>query len=179
MTSSKESKRIFRSSFYYRRNLLKFHSLNFKYIMKIDSRAYHNKFLIFWTPFSWKIRLNSTKMSKNATDSHAVGDCFWKFYCSFDQEWSKDIAWRVYFSYKKAECDFNPHAGGMAVPRLYGYEIDFVRNCISGSAGWFFVIILEFIVSPIFEIKIHVKKFLDTKKISFSKSDFHKPTYIS
>ena len=43
---------------------------------------------------------------------------------------------------------------------------------ISESAAWFFVIILKFIFTSIFEIKIHEKKFLDTKKISFSKADF-------
>ena len=70
------------------------------------------------------------------------------------------------------------HAGGMAVERPYGFEIDFVRNPISGSASWIFVIILKFIFIPIFEIEIHAKKFLDAKKISTLKSDFHKPAYI-
>ena len=65
----------------------------------------------------------------------------------------------------------------MAVAWPYGFEIDFLRNPIFGSASWFFVIILKFIVTPIFVIKIHEKKYLDIKKISFSKSDFHKPTY--
>ena len=49
----------------------------------------------------------------------------------------------------------NSHAGGMAVVRPYGFEIDFVRNSISGWAAWFFVVILEFILTAIFEIKIH------------------------
>ena len=40
------------------------------------------------------------------------------------------------------------------------------------SSAWFFVIILKFIFTFIFEIKIHEKKFLDTEKISFSKADF-------
>ena len=39
----------------------------------------------------------------------------------------------------------------------YGSEIDFVRNPISGSAAWFFVIIREFIFTAIFEIKIHFR----------------------
>ena len=30
---------------------------------------------------------------------------------------------------------FNSHAGGMAVARPFGFEIDFVRNPISGSAA--------------------------------------------
>ena len=30
---------------------------------------------------------------------------------------------------------FNSQAGGMAVARPYGFEIDFVRNPISGSAA--------------------------------------------
>ena len=72
--------------------------------------------------------------------------------------------------------DINSHAGGMAVARPYGFEIDFVRNPISGSAAWFFVIILKFIFTLIFEIKLYEKKFLDIKKISFSKSDFCEPT---
>ena len=52
----------------------------------------------------------------------------------------------------------------MAVARPYGFEIDFVRNPISGPAAWFFVIILKLIFTPIFEIKIYEKKLLDTKK---------------
>ena len=51
---------------------------------------------------------------------------------------------------------FNSHAVGMAVARPLGFEIDFVRNPISGSAAWFFVIILKFIFTAIFEIKVHV-----------------------
>ena len=35
------------------------------------------------------------------------------------------------------------------------------------SAAWFFFIILKFIFTAIFEIKIHGKKFLDTKKFHF------------
>ena len=57
----------------------------------------------------------------------------------------------------------------MAVARPYGFEIDFVRNPISGSAAWFVVIILKFTFAPIFEIKIYEEKFLFTKKISFAK----------
>ena len=45
----------------------------------------------------------------------------------------------------------------MAVARYYGFEIDSVRNPISGSAAWFFGIILKFTFTPIFEIKIHEK----------------------
>ena len=36
----------------------------------------------------------------------------------------------------------NSHAVGMAVARPLGFEINFVRNPISGSAAWFFIIIL-------------------------------------
>ena len=35
---------------------------------------------------------------------------------------------------------------------------------IRDSAAWFFVIILKYIFTSIFEIKIHEKKFLDIKK---------------
>ena len=55
--------------------------------------------------------------------------------------------------------NFDTHAVGMAVVRSYGFELDFVRNPISGSAAWFFVIILKLILTPIFEIKIHEKIF--------------------
>ena len=72
---------------------------------------------------------------------------------------------------------FNSHAGGMAVQRPYGFEKDFVSNSISGSAAWFLVIIFKFIFTPIFAIKIHVKKFPDTE-IWFSKPDFYKAKYI-
>ena len=40
------------------------------------------------------------------------------------------------------------------------------------SAAWFFIIILKFIFTSNFEIKINEEKLLDTKKISFSK-EFH------
>ena len=67
----------------------------------------------------------------------------------------------------------------MAVAQSLDFEIDFARNPISGSAVWFFVIIFKFISTAIFENKNHVKKFLGTKKISFSKPDFYKPiTYL-
>ena len=55
-------------------------------------------------------------------------------------------------------------AGGMAVVRPYDFEIDFVRNPISESAAWFFVIFLKFIFTPIFEIKICEKKNSSTPK---------------
>ena len=59
----------------------------------------------------------------------------------------------------------NFHAVGMAVAQPLDFEIDFARNPISGSAAWFYVIILKIICTAIFEIKNHVKKFLGTKKI--------------
>ena len=61
----------------------------------------------------------------------------------------------------------NSRAVGMAVALPYGFQIDFVRNPISGSASWFFIIILKFIFTPILEIKIHTKKFFDTKNFHF------------
>ena len=48
----------------------------------------------------------------------------------------------------------NGHAVGMAVVRPYSFEIVFGRNPISGSAAWFFFIILKFIFKSIYEIKI-------------------------
>ena len=44
-------------------------------------------------------------------------------------------------------------------------------NPIFESSAWFFVFILKFIYISIFVFKIHEKKFLDTKKILFSKAD--------
>ena len=41
--------------------------------------------------------------------------------------------------------EINSHAVGMAVAQPLDFEIDFARNPISGSAAWFFVIILKFI----------------------------------
>ena len=58
---------------------------------------------------------------------------------------------------------FNSNAVGMAVARLYGSKIDFTRNPISGSAARFFVNILKFIFTYIYEIKISKKKFLTPK----------------
>ena len=46
----------------------------------------------------------------------------------------------------------NSDAGGMGVARPYGFEIDFVRNPLSGPTAWFFVIILKLIFTPIFAI---------------------------
>ena len=54
-----------------------------------------------------------------------------------------------------------------------GSKIDFKGDPIFESAAWFFVIILKFIFTSIFEIKIHEKKFLDTKKFLFPKADFY------
>ena len=60
----------------------------------------------------------------------------------------------------------------MVVAQPWGFENDFVRNPISGSAAWFFVIILKFILTAIFKIKVHVKKFLGAKKIIFESQVF-------
>ena len=50
----------------------------------------------------------------------------------------------------------------------------FVGNPIYGSAVYFFVIFHTFILTPIFEIEIPDKKFLDTKIFLFLKADFGK-----
>ena len=55
----------------------------------------------------------------------------------------------------------------MAVAQPIDFEIDIARNPISGSAAWFFVIILKFIFTAIFQIKKSCKKFLGTKKFQF------------
>ena len=74
---------------------------------------------------------------------------------------------------------FNSNAVGMAVARLYGSKIDFTRNPISGSAARFFVILLEFSFTLLYEIKIFERNFFHTKIISFSKADFQKSTNTS
>ena len=51
-----------------------------------------------------------------------------------------------------------------------GSKIDFKRDPIFESAIWVFVIILKFIFTLIFEIKIH-EKIPWYQKISFSKAD--------
>ena len=61
----------------------------------------------------------------------------------------------------------NSHAVGVAVAQSLSFEIDIARNPFSASAAWFFVIILKFIFTAIFEIKFYVKKFLGTKKFHF------------
>ena len=55
---------------------------------------------------------------------------------------------------------------------LIGFEIDYKGDPIFESTARFFVILLKFIFTFIFEIKIHEKKFPDTKEKSFSKADF-------
>ena len=61
----------------------------------------------------------------------------------------------------------------MAVARLFGFEVDFVRNAISGSAARFFVIILKFISTPIFDMKPYEKKSLTLKKFHFGSLIFN------
>ena len=56
----------------------------------------------------------------------------------------------------------NSHTDGLAVARLYGFDIAFMTNPIYGSAAWFFVICLKFILTFIFQIRINRKKFLGT-----------------
>ena len=68
----------------------------------------------------------------------------------------------TYENKERLKC-INSHANGTVVMRPSGFEIDFVNNPLSGSAAWFFVIILKFIFTAIFEIKNHVKNFLTTK----------------
>ena len=71
---------------------------------------------------------------------------------------------------RKGILNFNSHADGTAVARPYGFEINFVRNPISGSAAWFFVIILKFILTALFESnfmkkiipEIYLLKFIKT-----------------
>ena len=75
--------------------------------------------------------------------------------------------------------NFNSHAVGMADAQPYAFKVDFVRNPISEPAAQFFVYILIFIFSHIYEIKISEKKFLNPKIISFSKADFQKSSYAS
>ena len=66
----------------------------------------------------------------------------------------------------------------MAIAQPLDFEIDFARDPISGSAVLFFVIIVKFIFTAIFEITNHVKNSWAPKKNSFSKPDFYKPIYI-
>ena len=80
--------------------------------------------------------------------------------------WKCVYNWASLYAFYENRRYFNSHAGGMAVARPNGFEIDFVRNPISGSASKFFVFILKFIFTLIFEIKIFEKKFLFTKIIS-------------
>ena len=72
----------------------------------------------------------------------------------------------LYPGFPPYDNQFNFHAGAMAVARPYGSEIYFVKSPISGSAAWFFVNILKFIFTSIFEIKF-MKKILETKKFHF------------
>ena len=59
----------------------------------------------------------------------------------------------------------NSQAGGMAVARSYGFEIDFVRNPISESAVRFFVISLYSFLHPFLKSKF-------MKKISWHQENF-------
>ena len=60
----------------------------------------------------------------------------------------------------------NHNAVGMAVAWPGGFEIDFVRNPISGSAEWFFVIIMFHFYTHLRNQNLW-KKIFDTKKIIF------------
>ena len=66
----------------------------------------------------------------------------------------------------------NSHAVGKAVARPYSFEIDFVRNLFSGSAWWFFVIILKFILHPFLKSKFMRKNTLTPKKFHFESPIF-------
>ena len=65
---------------------------------------------------------------------------------------------------KEVEAIPNPHAGGMAGARPYRVGIAFLRNPISRSAAWFFVIIRKFMFTAIFEIEIPEKNSMAQKK---------------
>ena len=52
----------------------------------------------------------------------------------------------------------------MAVAQPLDFEIVFAINPISGSAASFFIIILKFTFTALFEIKFHIKKFVGIKK---------------
>ena len=56
----------------------------------------------------------------------------------------------------------------MVVARPNGFDHDFLRNPISGSAAKFFFIILKLIFTLIFEIQIH-----DKNSLAFHSLDFH------
>ena len=71
----------------------------------------------------------------------------------------------------------NSHAGGMTVARPNGFEIDFVRKTISGSAAWFFVIILKFNFSSIFEIKIQERNPCHQKCACSTGPAFHRESF--
>ena len=73
---------------------------------------------------------------------------------------------------KEVEAIPNPHAGGMAGARPYRVGIAFLRNPISGSAAWFFVIIRKFMFTAIFEIEIPEKNSMAQKNLSL----YTKPT---
>ena len=70
------------------------------------------------------------------------------------------------------------HAVGMAVAWPYGFEIDFLRNPIFRSAACFLIIILKFILTAIFYIKIHEKNSLTPKKFHFQSPIFIYPIFI-
>ena len=55
----------------------------------------------------------------------------------------------------------------MELVSLIGFEIDFLGDPISEWAALFFVIILEFIFTPIFEIKIDEKNSWPQKNFIF------------
>ena len=67
----------------------------------------------------------------------------------------------------------NCHAVGIAVAQPLDFGIDFAKNPISGSAAWFFIIILKFIFKAFFN-QNSWKRFLDTKKF-----DFQSPIFIN
>ena len=72
---------------------------------------------------------------------------------------------------RAAEIYINSHAGGRAVTRPYDFEINFVRNPISGLAAWIFDIFLNSFLRPFLKSKFMKKKFLETKKKkSFSRA---------
>ena len=65
----------------------------------------------------------------------------------------------------------------MVSVKTIGDKIDFVRNRVTESAAYLLVIIINFIFTPIIEIKIFRKKFLIWKNL-FSKADFQFPLIV-
>ena len=111
------------------------------------------------------VKLHAVKPPFQNWNEHYILEIYWYHIHSGVLNWKQrsNKTWGFFYFYRKIFYP-NSNACGMAVARPYGFESDSVRNPISGSAAWFFFMILKLIFTPIFEIKIDEQIIFEIRK---------------